>query len=282
MSKNYLNVGCGSKFHKDWTNVDMASRSPHVIEHNLIEGFPFKDNQFDVVYHSQVLEHIPKNDAGGFIDECFRVLKPGGRIRVVTPDLENIVNEYLKLLDTNLNNPSDLSVANYDWIMLELLDQSVRMKSGGFMKDYLNKLELINEAYIYDRIGYVGRRMRKTAIDKKQQVQMVQTSPLRSKLAKVKQNIRTFNLRNLFLNSLLTKEEKRYLNAGGFQMGGEIHFWLYDRFSLPSLLKDRGFKDTVIMNPFNSYIADWNKFELDVKDGFPFDPTSIFVEAVKP
>lgn len=93
---NYLNVGCGGKFHKDWVNVDMTSNSKDVIVANLLKGIPFPDNSFDVVYHSQVLEHFPKEKARDFIKECFRVLKPDGIIRVVVPDLENIVNEYKK------------------------------------------------------------------------------------------------------------------------------------------------------------------------------------------
>src|SRR3954454_1180269 len=101
VKSKYLNVGCGNKFHKDWTNIDMKSGSPYVIAYNLIKGLPFDNNSFQVVYHSQVLEHIPKENAAGFIKECFRVLEPGGIIRIVLPDLENIVKEYCKYLHEN-------------------------------------------------------------------------------------------------------------------------------------------------------------------------------------
>ena len=94
MSKlNYLNVGCGNKYHKQWINVDMASNYPHVKAHNLLKGLPFSDNQFDVIYHSQVLEHFPKDKAADFIRECFRALKPGGILRVVVPDLGQFAGE---------------------------------------------------------------------------------------------------------------------------------------------------------------------------------------------
>ena len=101
---NYLNVGCGKKFHPAWTNVDMASSSPHVEVHNLLHGFPYPDNQFDIVYHSQVLEHVPKDKAPAFVRECLRVLKPGGVLRVVVPDLEAAL---LHLLDTASGTPTD-------------------------------------------------------------------------------------------------------------------------------------------------------------------------------
>ena len=128
---NYLNLGCGFNFHKEWINVDMTSNSPYVISHNLLKKFPFHKNQFDVVYNSHVLEHFPKEKAPYFVSECFRVLKPGGLIRVGVPDLENIVNEYLKQLHENIENPNRLSEANYDWILLEMYDQTVRNRSGG-------------------------------------------------------------------------------------------------------------------------------------------------------
>ena len=157
---NYLNLGCGFNFHKEWINVDMISNSPYVISHNLFKGIPFHNNRFDVIYNSQVLEHFSKEKASNFVRECFRVLKPGGIMRVGVPDLENIVNEYLKQLHENIANPSRQSEANYDWILLEMYDQTVRNRSGGQMAEFLMQEELINEQYVFDRIGYIGRFFR--------------------------------------------------------------------------------------------------------------------------
>lgn len=91
---------------------------------------------FDVIYHSQVLEHFTKDQAEFFIKECYRILKPKGIIRIVVPDLENIISEYTRLLNENLKSPSDLSIANYEWIMKELFDQTIRNGSGGKMAVY--------------------------------------------------------------------------------------------------------------------------------------------------
>ena len=94
----YLNLGCGLRFHPDWTNIDSDSSSPYVQDYDLQKGIPFQDNFFDVVYHSHLLEHFPKHKATDFMIECFRVLKPGGTIRIVVPDLEQIAKLYLKTL----------------------------------------------------------------------------------------------------------------------------------------------------------------------------------------
>ena len=115
---NYLNVGCGTKFHPAWTNIDMAASDPAVQAVNLIKGIPFKTNRLDLVYHSQVLEHISKDPAPAFLAECMRVLKPGGTLRVVVPDLEDIASECRRLLRRNLAEPSPESKADttgYCW-----------------------------------------------------------------------------------------------------------------------------------------------------------------------
>ena len=96
----------------------MVSHSPHVRQANLLKCIAYPTNQFDVVYHSQVLEHFPKDAAPDFIAECYRILKPGGILRIVLPDLQNIITEYQKQLAILKENPTPESQANYDWIML--------------------------------------------------------------------------------------------------------------------------------------------------------------------
>src|SRR5689334_18953207 len=87
---SYLNLGCGYHYSSapEWINVDFVATGGGVQPHNLLDGIPFPDNSFDLVYHSHVLEHFTKNDGECFIAECFRVIKPGGFIRVAIPDLE--------------------------------------------------------------------------------------------------------------------------------------------------------------------------------------------------
>ncbi|MGA9379876.1 MAG: methyltransferase domain-containing protein [Phormidium sp.] len=85
---NYLNLGCGYRFHPDWTNVDFVSTGEGVIAHNFIKGIPFHDSSFDVIYHSHLLEHFSKKEAESFLRDCYRVLRPQGVLRVAVPDLE--------------------------------------------------------------------------------------------------------------------------------------------------------------------------------------------------
>jgi len=274
----YLNVGCGKKYSKEdvWENIDMDSHSKYVTSYNLLKGFPYEDNKFDVVYHSQVLEHIPKENAEEFLKHCYRVLVKGGILRVVVPDLENIINEYQKFLKQNIENPTTESKENYDWIMLELYDQTIRNKSGGLMKEYLEKPTLENEEYLGKRMGFIGTQIR----NRKDTVE-----PTGQKLKRILKEVGPMS----FLSKLTTELKNRTLNllvgdkykVGNFRLGGEIHYWMYDKYSLGELLKKVGFQEIKLKSPYESDIADWNKYELDVKEDFAFDPTSLFMEAKK-
>ncbi len=274
----YLNIGCGTKFHESWVNVDMVSNSPYVQAQNLLKGIDFPDEKFDVVYHSQVLEHIPKENALFFIEECFRVLKPGGIMRVVLPDLENLVNEYIKYLNENMTSLSSLSEANYDWILLEMYDQTVRNRSGGQMVEFLQQPTLVNESYIVDRIGHQGRVIRNSYLTRDD------TAGLFFSLIKAVKKLQRVGIARAIksiirrIGGLISSKEKK---IGSFRLGGEVHMWMYDRFSLSRLLRRAGFVDIEIKSPFESSIPEWEKYELDVRDGKVFDPASLFMEAKK-
>ena len=95
VNKVYVNLGCGSRYHLDWVNIDIVPSNPDIWQHDLSQGIPFNDNSCDVVYHTAVLEHIRKADAPNFMAECYRVLKPTGVIRVGVPDLEQICQTVL-------------------------------------------------------------------------------------------------------------------------------------------------------------------------------------------
>ena len=71
----------------------------------------------------------------------------------------------------------------------------------------------------------------------------------------------------------------KYRKIGKFRLGGEIHYWMYDFYSLKKLLQEAGFKDIKKVSPSKSSIPDWNKFELDIINGKVCDPDSLFVEA---
>ncbi len=65
----------------------LKSQFPHyVFKSGTFPPFPFEDYSFDTIVTFQVIEHV-KNDEG-FIQEIYRVLKPGGKALITTPNIK--------------------------------------------------------------------------------------------------------------------------------------------------------------------------------------------------
>jgi predicted SAM-dependent methyltransferase len=155
-----LNLACGTKMHWGWNNLDFSPYArlrrrplltdvlrrihyisdqrfsrlqnvdPQIIAWNLRKGIPFADCAFDVLYHSHFLEHLDKRAAVGFLQECFRVLKLGGVLRVVVPDLELLASTYLESLK-QLDRGDAAAEKAHQRAIYELFDQMVRTKVTG-------------------------------------------------------------------------------------------------------------------------------------------------------
>lgn len=281
---NYINLGCGRRFHPAWTNIDFVSTGPDVLAHNLLEGIPFPGNYFDFAYHSHVLEHFSKDAAPHLIQECYRVLKPGGILRVVIPDLEQVVRAYLKALEESLAGSAEWQ-QNYEWIMLELYDQTVRNYPGGAMKNYLSKPDVPGWQFIVERCGSEAIHIRQDDTKEKRSdnvlerfVQKATRVIKQPRLIKAKLN----DLKQIPLKALLGKDYE-LLQIGKFRKNGEIHQWMYDRYSLKKLLEDQGFEAVIVRQANESYLPEWADFNLDTDfNGKVFKPDSLFIEARKP
>ena len=86
------------------------------------------------------------------------MLKLGGIVRVGVPDLEKLCQLYLSRLAAACNG-DESAAHDYDWILLEMFDQTVREKSGGEMLEYLRQNPLPNEDFVFERIGEEGRQL---------------------------------------------------------------------------------------------------------------------------
>jgi len=122
----YINIGCGSHPLKGWVNYDynkfiyfakikilhffiirlrfVPSGYKEFMEKVIKENIKFanagkyipeKDNSVDILYSSHMLEHLDKRETKQFICEAKRILIPGGIIRIVVPDFDKLINDYM-------------------------------------------------------------------------------------------------------------------------------------------------------------------------------------------
>jgi predicted SAM-dependent methyltransferase len=87
-----LHLGCGRNCIDGWLNTDLEPSRPTVASLNATARYPLPDAAFDYVFSEHMIEHIVYSDAQIMLRECYRVLKPGGRIRISTPNLQFLLD----------------------------------------------------------------------------------------------------------------------------------------------------------------------------------------------
>lgn len=111
--KQALDVGCHDGFWAEklkrlgWqvSSIDKQTSYPGAIAHDVDLGLPYPEASFDLVWSSEVIAYF--TDPAFFASEVRRVLKPGGRYVITTPNNAFWVNGPLKLLGTSLKKLQD-------------------------------------------------------------------------------------------------------------------------------------------------------------------------------
>jgi SAM-dependent methyltransferase len=265
-----LNIGCGPVFHPDWLNLDVEPVDAAVQRFDARGPLPFEDASVDVIYHSHLLEHLGPVEADEFVLECLRILRPGGVMRVVVPDLEGIARAYLSALDEARKGEDETL---YEWTRLELIDQLVREKSGGEMAEYLKRLDPGRARLVRTRAGteidgYIDAASRKGALH-------------RVTFGKIARRLR-FVLAQTSVGLIGGMRMVEALKCGVFRQRGEVHRVMYDELALARLLGQAGFCSIARVTAFTSSMPDFGRYSLDVRHGEIRKPDSLFMEARKP
>lgn len=87
----------------DRGNLEFAAscRANDVRYANASKRIPHDSGTVDAIYSSHMIEHLVRDDAWAFLLECHRVLRSGGRLRLVVPDLHALVHQYLQRGNAN-------------------------------------------------------------------------------------------------------------------------------------------------------------------------------------
>jgi len=89
-----LQLGAGDSEPPGWICTALLHVPGRIAYLDVTRPFPFPDESIDYIYSEHLIEHIPYESGLRMLRECHRVLRPGGRIRIATPDLETLVTLY--------------------------------------------------------------------------------------------------------------------------------------------------------------------------------------------
>jgi predicted SAM-dependent methyltransferase len=90
-----LQIGSGRNPLKGWLNTGISLReSWSGVYMDAGKAFPLPDSSFEFVFSEHLFEHLSYLQGINMLKECYRVLKPGGTIRIATPDLRFLIGLY--------------------------------------------------------------------------------------------------------------------------------------------------------------------------------------------
>jgi predicted SAM-dependent methyltransferase len=108
-----IHTGCARRLEPGWFNTDrnpIRERDGHDAEfgrlslvdgelyffrHDSTEPYPVADESFDWAYSEHFIEHLRPEEGIAWLIEVRRLLRPGGLVRVTTPDLGRYVKAYV-------------------------------------------------------------------------------------------------------------------------------------------------------------------------------------------
>jgi SAM-dependent methyltransferase len=171
-----LNLGCGLVRPDGWTNTDsslnsllqkfplgkgLARRLSRTVYDagnatymNLNRPWPYGDESVDVVYASHLFEHLTRKHATLFLNEAYRTLKPGGVIRLVVPDLQQLAREYVTRAESG--DPE----ASHEFLYCLNLHRDGQYGDGRRLPvRVVNRLQAFpsQHKYMYDRLSLRAR-----------------------------------------------------------------------------------------------------------------------------
>ena len=125
-----VNIGPGPNAKQGWVNLDIAKKGGVNCVYDCRKSLPFEDNSVKGIFMEHCLEHIDyTEEVPHFISEVYRVLEPGGVIRIIVPDMEKYLRAYCEA----------------DWEQLkDIRPLNDALEDHWFKCRYRTKMELIN------------------------------------------------------------------------------------------------------------------------------------------
>lgn len=97
-----LHLGCGKRdFGPSWDHIDMAD-FPHIKSHDVTK-LPYESGTVDIIYACHLIAYFDRDEFKEVLKEWRRVLRPGGCLRIATPDFYQMAKIYVKQRGANLS-----------------------------------------------------------------------------------------------------------------------------------------------------------------------------------
>ena len=126
-----LNIGCGDDIRPGYLNIDRFAQGAGIRMD--ASRLAFADRSVDEIFSSHMLEHLSKYEVPELLGEWNRVLKPGGKVEIIVPDLPWCMRQWLRLPDS----------ARWDWALdtiYGLQDSPGEFHKTGFSAERLHHL----------------------------------------------------------------------------------------------------------------------------------------------
>jgi predicted SAM-dependent methyltransferase len=128
-----LHIGCGTVYLDGWVNIDLDAPKADLLL-DITKGLPLGQGSARIIYHEHVMEHITVDQGAFCLKDWFRVLEPGGVVRIATPDLAYVVEKYM---GDDWREQSWLKLPEYAFIKTraEMLNVSMRWWDHQYLYD---------------------------------------------------------------------------------------------------------------------------------------------------
>jgi SAM-dependent methyltransferase len=175
-----INIGCGAAAAEGWMNID-KSPNAWLAKHKLIRwllrtarvlppssykdhyrddlvirnvaksGIPAPDASASWIYSSHLIGSMTREGTRCLLRECFRVLKPGGKIRLCTPDLRYVAQGWHDHISAYLaNDRSHFAQANSERPIGDLLVGSMQLAAYAGPVHHLSRINHFPIRHYYD------------------------------------------------------------------------------------------------------------------------------------
>jgi predicted SAM-dependent methyltransferase len=139
-----LELGAGTNAKPGWFATDLSARqSPNgetTLALDATQPFDIPADCFDFIYCEHMIEHVPFSSGQRMLRECHRVLKPGGRLRIVTPSLGFL----LRIMSPDR---SRLERSYLAWSVTQFVPNAPKITNAFFLNNFVRAW---GHVFIYD------------------------------------------------------------------------------------------------------------------------------------